>query len=394
MAVKVMFCFLCTLLTIAIFLFLWEIQKLFESELYATEYNAEFKIKDNQNISLLKKYFMNLINFQFIINANCCNPLTYCKVNSNSSISKAKIKILWIITSYAGDVSKRNVLRQAYTDKELLQLGIRRVFLLGMISENANKLSGMSQLKIENEAQKFQDIVQGNFIEAYKNLTVKHLMGIQWAVRCGKSYSYIMKMDDDIVVNIYEILNLIKNQSIEYNNELLMGYVMNHMTPIRNITSKWYVKYEEFSEKYYPPFLSGWFYVIDTTSALKLIIHSYKISNYFWIDDVFVTGILRKISGINKFINISQYFTTDYRFLNCCLSPHHDSLKFKCDFFVGPDGDDSDILIRFTEHSKYCYSKKNCSSRSKNMLLKDTCILNYQNLNIVANGSSLIVKLL
>jgi hypothetical protein len=79
---------------------------------------------------------------------------------------------------------------------------------------------------MQNEAERFQDIVQGNFIEAYKNLTYKHLMGLQWAVDKCKN-----NMDNNIIVNLYEAIVILQNKTKLNNNKpLLIEYILKHVS--------------------------------------------------------------------------------------------------------------------------------------------------------------------
>lgn len=330
---------------------------------------------------------LNLTGFRLLIDAKCnYSFLEDDWQNDTGSMATA----VWIVTSYAGDVTKRSALRRAYNNDELQKLGIRRVFLLGTLNENEKVIT---QRAIEDEAKKFQDIVQGNFVEAYKNLTYKHLMGLQWATeKCSTSYKFIMKMDDDIVINLYEAIELLKLKSINnVHDDFLMGHLMENLSPVRNIASKWFVDANEYSKDVYPNFLSGWFYVIDMQTALKIIYQSKRRYDYFWIDDLFVTGILRKEAGIEYFVDVKSYFTTDYRFLECCLQDYPP--KYKCDFIVGPDGAQTNLLMTFKDYSKSCYEIYNCTNRPKELFLNNKCILEIKNNNNLGTGNPQIVSL-
>lgn len=63
--------------------------------------------------------------------------------------------------------------------------------------------------------------------------------------------------------------------------------------PIRESDSKWYAPKELFAEDMYPDFCSGSAYLVKAADAAKIYSISNK-TNFFWIDDVFVTGILRE----------------------------------------------------------------------------------------------------
>ncbi|KAL7306299.1 hypothetical protein TKK_0001728 [Trichogramma kaykai] len=324
---------------------------------------------------------LDLKEFTYIIN-------THCKYSfQNHKTIKTfdhRFKFVWLITSFAGDNTKRNALRAAYNAKQLTQLGIRRIFLLGSLNKSAQKKTGITQAIIKKEADKFQDIIQGNFMEAYKNLTYKHLMGLQWAVdKCSNTYSYIMKMDDDIVINLYEAMELLKNKSsINDSKDFLMGYVLDHMTPIRDKESKWYVSEDEYSSETYPYFLSGWLYWINMETAHKILHQSRLHSKYFWIDDLFITGILRNKADIHNIINVNKLFTTDYRYLICCLKNDDSSTKYKCDYLVGPDGGEPYLLMTFQKYSEDCYYRYNCKTRPIEQSLNNKCILDAGNTNL------------
>ncbi|XP_072762726.1 beta-1,3-galactosyltransferase 5 isoform X2 [Anoplolepis gracilipes] len=279
--------------------------------------------------------------------------------------------LIWIITSYAGDPSARSALRRAYMDQELQTLGIERVFLLGKLNDDAEKRTHVSQGALLDESRRFNDILQGDFLDTYRNLTYKHLMGLRWAMNNCKHVKYIMKMDDDIVVNIYGILKMLRSGIIE--KDSLAGYIMKNLVPVREPANKWYVSKMEYADNIYPDFVSGWLYITNSQVANQLINYAESSHIYFWIDDVFVTGILRK--GVNvKIQDIGKIYTTDYRYLECCIKGKINLLK--CEFLIGPNGGDTELQVKFKEFAKFCHT--NCSIRAENNLVGKTCVVAYK----------------
>lgn len=255
-------------------------------------------------------------------------------------------------------------------------MGIQRIFLLGKLDERGEIKSSVSQAAINDESRKFNDILQGNFLEAYRNLTYKHVMGLKWIVDNCDENSYIMKMDDDIVINLYEILNVIKHRNI---NNSIAGHVLENMKPKREPANKWFVTEDEFAPNFYPKFVSGWLYVTTYSVALKLLENLQFTSKYFWIDDVFITGILREKAEI-ELVDIREMFTTDFGFLKCCIENGRKGLK--CEFSVGPNGGDTELQIRFKEFSQFCKTK--CKPKS----IGKTCVLTYKKLSLLGEGSA------
>lgn len=279
--------------------------------------------------------------------------------------------LAWVVTSYAADPTARSALRRAYTDEELQALGIRRVFLLGRLNSDDERKMHISQNALLDESHRFNDILQGNFLDTYRNLTYKHLMGLQWAMNNCKYVKYIMKMDDDIVVNIYGILEMLQSDTIE--NNFLSGYILRNMVPVREPTNKWFVSKAEYAGSIYPDFLSGWLYITSLYTVNQLVNYAISLNTYFWIDDVFITGIIRQALNI-KIQNISDLYTTDHRYLYCCIKGKKSLLK--CELLVGPNGGDTELQVRFKEFAKFCHTS--CSVRTKNNLVSKTCVATYQ----------------
>jgi hypothetical protein len=91
--------------------------------------------------------------------------------------------------------------------------------------------------------------------------------------------------------------------------KLIACYIQHRMEVIRNTTSRWYVSEKVYSNRYYPDFCSGWAY-ITTVEVINDLLD--QIPNYplFWIDDVYITGILREpfpdiqLESLNKWFNV------------------------------------------------------------------------------------------
>ena len=64
-------------------------------------------------------------------------------------------------------------------------------------------LEQRQQDSIRNESLVHGDIVQGNFLDSYKNLTYKTVMGHLWVSRFCRQAEFVMKADDDIYLDLY-----------------------------------------------------------------------------------------------------------------------------------------------------------------------------------------------
>ena len=81
-----------------------------------------------------------------------------------------------------------------------LENAIQIVFLLGKPADSTNEDS------ISAEADKFDDIVQGDYLDTYANLTLKALNGMEYRKLYCNQPKYILAIDDDTFVNIPNML--------------------------------------------------------------------------------------------------------------------------------------------------------------------------------------------
>ncbi|XP_061721392.1 beta-1,3-galactosyltransferase 2-like [Cydia pomonella] len=239
------------------------------------------------------------------------NPMEYRFIKkyiispSERLCQKSPLFIIMIVTSYVGDFELRDMFRKGMPREKLESMNTTRIFLLAEIPPGEKNIT---QNRIEEENENFHDILQGAFTESYRNLTIKHLMGLQWVTTKCPNASYILKVDDDTVFNFEKIFNILTKNTIK--KDFLMGYVLKNAQPRRDNTNKWYVSLEEYPKKKYPTYVSGWYYVTTPAVAAKLI-NEAKYHPYFWVDDVLVTGIL--IGALNiRIIQMPDEFWFEY----------------------------------------------------------------------------------
>ncbi|KAK6059600.1 hypothetical protein COOONC_02772 [Cooperia oncophora] len=69
-------------------------------------------------------------------------------------------------------------------------------------------------------------------------------------------------------------------------------------TPIRDSQIKWAVTKDEWNETIYPPHCPGWFYLVPV-SVVNRMLSVVHLQRFFWIDDVFITGVLPKAANVS-----------------------------------------------------------------------------------------------
>ncbi|KAJ2938775.1 hypothetical protein O0L34_g781 [Tuta absoluta] len=276
-----------------------------------------------------------------------------------TSVCAQRSRLVIIVTSYVGHVELRSAHRRAMPAELLQTLNASRVFLLAKIP---SRETSIVQEAIKNENEIFGDLLQGAFDEHYRNLTLKHLMGLRWAsTRCANA-AYILKIDDDTVFRLDKTYNLLSQIKDLDKSQLLLGYMLNNTIPKRQKHNKWYVSWEEFGRSVYPSYLSGWYY-ITTPQVAAALVEEALYHPPFWIDDVFITGILAEATGI-KLRNLPKGFWMEYyEQVECCIKDMIEK-NIKCDRAVGPNGNRNNLIVEFNTALSDCDERKECASNT------------------------------
>ncbi|XP_053658354.1 beta-1,3-galactosyltransferase 5 [Anopheles marshallii] len=320
----------------------------------------------------------NLTGFEYVISNDICKE--------NNTFSELLGVIL--VTSYVGHDEIRSAHRQAISQQKLLSMGLLRIFSLGVIPPTERFIQ---QVAIEAEQRLHGDLIQGNFVEAYRNLTYKHLMSLQWATQHCRGAKYLLKMDDDIVFDPFYIQNYLSdlNQGDEQQTHLLAGYMFRNKKVIRLQANKWYVSRDEFPADVYPPYLSGWLYITNQKTARALVAES-QTDSFFWIDDTFITGVLAQRLQI-PLTALNRWFSSNSEFLDCCIKDMK-RYAYQCDYYVGPNGGNGKLIMEFIQELERCYDNA-CYQRPPGKSLTATCVAEYKQQINPDHGTAMISQM-
>ncbi|XP_055296583.1 beta-1,3-galactosyltransferase 5-like [Sitodiplosis mosellana] len=181
-------------------------------------------------------------------------------------------------------------------------LRTKTFFLMGMTN------SSIIQRRIDKEDAEYNDIIQGNFMDSYRNMTFKHIMALKWFSENCPHVKYLLKLDDDVFPNIPAIDQYLMSDT--HNINFIHG-VKAGRTVFRK--GRWKVTPEEFTGDLYPEFVEGSAVIYPNTFVLEAFEKAF-ITPYFWIDDVYVSGILRMQLSFE--IKSIYHLKLDTNFLN------------------------------------------------------------------------------
>ncbi|XP_052861045.1 uncharacterized protein LOC128268075 [Anopheles cruzii] len=186
--------------------------------------------------------------------------------------------VLVLVHSAPDNVFKRNTIRSTWGRPDGRA---RLIFLLGAVNTSA------AQRAIEEESRTYDDIVQGSFVDAYRNMTYKHVMALKWYTYHCPGARYVLKTDDDVFINapvLYDVLERVAPQ-----RKLLLCQLVTKLSVKRTHRSKWYVSWREYPTRYYPPHCPGYSILYSRDVARELYREAQR-QPFFWIDDVHITG--------------------------------------------------------------------------------------------------------
>lgn len=233
-----------------------------------------------------KSTLIDIKDFKFTINHNLCN--------------KTQPLLLLLIHSAPGNFRKRKVVRETWGQEtsDLILL-----FFVGS-SEKYKKA-------LEDENRKYKDLIQGNFLDAYRNMTYKHVMALKWATYYCPSAKYILKLDDDVFVHIPALLNFLTQDLSPWGaRRLILCDLKLEVAVKRSWRSKWRVSPQEYPGRLYPAYCAG-FAILYSPDTVFLLYREAQKEPYFWIDDVHITGVLARKINITHTSLDSLVLTTE-----------------------------------------------------------------------------------
>ncbi|XP_063850321.1 beta-1,3-galactosyltransferase 5-like [Scylla paramamosain] len=196
-----------------------------------------------------------------------------------------RISIINMIPIASYSLASRRRIRNTWGNRAAAEsTGMMTVFVLG-VTNNIQY-----QQLIEEESQTYHDIIQVNFIDSYRNLTLKTLTILHWTKTYCPGASWLLKSDEDIFVNPFALRNIVANHT-------QAGFVcfLNRFLWVcrkgKNCPQKWAVSSQEYQHSIYPPYCLGPAYAISSNMVRKVFTDANK-THPFVMEDVYFTGIL------------------------------------------------------------------------------------------------------
>ncbi|CAK8692943.1 unnamed protein product [Clavelina lepadiformis] len=221
--------------------------------------------------------------------------------NDKSSCLLGK-KISWsmiiFIKSAASNGRRREWIRKTWGSIGYLDgATFQTVFVIG-------QADARNQVLLDEEYNRFGDILQVDASDAYQNVGLKTLSGMQWTLdKLPRQYFY-SSGDDDMMIDLVKIKDAVdKNNAIVSEEKwpefpIICTYETREPGyPIRDKKHKNFISVQEYRWPNWPKFCLGGFYT-TSVRVIRQLWEASLTSKRINTDDVFITGILRHKIGM------------------------------------------------------------------------------------------------
>ncbi|KAL1481293.1 hypothetical protein MTO96_015729 [Rhipicephalus appendiculatus] len=184
-----------------------------------------------------------------------------------------RTSVLIGVVSSADHFQSRAAIRETWGGTAV-KMGFLVVFLLGTPSDQE------VQRNVLAEQNAYGDIIQGDFMDTYRNLTYKTVMLIRWARRNCVSVEFVLKIDDDMLLGVWDFAIVVN--SLRTSQRSMWGYLYSGF-PLRTRAGR------EVKVGY---LISG-----DVISTLEEFTHD---QGFFPLEDVYLTAILAERANVSR----------------------------------------------------------------------------------------------
>ncbi|TKS70435.1 Beta-1,3-galactosyltransferase 2 [Collichthys lucidus] len=183
----------------------------------------------------------------------------------------------------------RDIIRNTWGgESPVLDKVVKVFFLLGLRTGD-----GVAELqeKLLQESKEHRDLIQSDFLDCYKNLTIKTMVMMEWLDKYCSQAAYAMKIDSDMFLNLPNLISMLSNTP---KTNYLTGLVAKGSRVSRDQGSKWYLPQEVYPNPRYPPYALGLGYVLSLDLPKKLVEASRHVKAVY-IEDVYLEWCMKHL---------------------------------------------------------------------------------------------------
>ncbi|GFS26132.1 beta-1,3-galactosyltransferase 1-like [Elysia marginata] len=168
---------------------------------------------------------------------------------------------------------------------------------------------------IEDEDKIHHDLVILEEDDVYDLLPTKVLEGLAWALSQKAKPRYVMKVDDDSIVNLPYLITELSNNII--NSTQILGAICKDAPVVRDPSDKWAVSVLDYPLEKYPTYVAGGGYVMSAEAASDILQARSRTIGWFHLEDVYITGVLAAKAGLSHVAHPGFSYWSDEKAQPC-----------------------------------------------------------------------------
>lgn len=224
------------------------------------------------------------------------NPTTICSQHKD-------LDLLIVVHTAPYHFSRRSFIRQKIANNNINPpYTVQSVFFIGVMPEGKRDIS--KELILEKEYYEHGDLVQMSFNEDFRNLSLKAVSWLRWTNEHCRNPVMILKIDDDVVIDTFKIVPLSRAIFSKYSRSIFCNVNRLGFQPIPRRGRTQVDQREFFKFKTYPYVYCSGFIVFLTPDILPLMLNTVQRIPFYNVDDVFMFGMVPKLTGNVTFHNI------------------------------------------------------------------------------------------
>jgi beta-1,3-galactosyltransferase 1 len=204
--------------------------------------------------------------------------------------------VVVVVCSSVGNFRRRDVIRQTWANRQVS--GLRVVFMLGRPPTDTANADAVESA-VDDEWRRWGDVIQADFVDTYANLTRKSIAALRWVSMNARCAGHVLKSDDDTFVNTPLLVADLRTTT---HRKFVMGNAIAAARPVREPDQKWHTPESAYRRAIYPTYASGAAYVVSG-DAVDAMLDASATTPFFWIEDVYITGMLARTAGVQLIVN-------------------------------------------------------------------------------------------
>lgn len=268
-----------------------------EAILKSLNWTLKQEFERQQNVfKLLSRPIINKNNYPYIH-----NPQDTCR--------KRKIDLVFAVASTPENFENRLKSRQGLKGSYSFVKNNNATLLFFIGRSNHHNKSRKFQAEINMEMRRFGDIVQEDFLDDYKNLTLKATSILKWVSLYCPHAKFVIKSFDNVGIKPSSALETLVRYRKRFGNFILGVWNTKNIVQ-RNPEAKNYVSFKEYPHSTFPPHLLGGAIGFPVSTA-KLLYQTILRTKPLWLDDVFISGICAPLANVPVMMDYAFNYRTN-----------------------------------------------------------------------------------